>query len=421
MTHSILTAFYTFLIVLFPKVSVVHLPDLAIGMIFLHGLSKRIIRKFIFSPEVLFLLFVVLSVSITQVFTQNYKPFWQYHILKIIIYSGAALNLVASLGKDRMKIVYWSLFWGTVASFGVFWETFSPQTFPAFFQMLKVESFWGESGETTLSYDLINPIRSSGFYPNYQEAGFVLAITAIVAIAQVVFSKNTFRSTALLICCFLINMIALFLTGTRTAMLIVFAAHVIFMITLLINSPFKIAVFSVKLIFFLGLLILLGILFYSEYGDIPILLLTQRIEWANAIFETLQGRPSSSVIGLMQQYIFPDSIRVWILGDGAKPWTSLGSETDVGYLQLLWGTGLFGLVAFCLYYWRLVKPAMAMVLMPSTAVKYWGIAIFFGMFLANFKGNFFIGNRTGGVFAIMYLMFFWYECRLSLNKAWREG
>lgn len=74
---------------------------------------------------------------------------------------------------------------------------------------------------------------------------------------------------------------------------------------------------------------------------------------------------SNQILGNM--YVFPETVKTWIIGDGyfgstvndpfytGKQWKGFYMATDVGYLRFIYYFGLLGLVAFIIYFFKVAQ------------------------------------------------------------------
>jgi len=116
----------------------------------------------------------------------------------------------------------------------------------------------------------------------------------------------------------------------------------------------------------------------------------------------LKGEGSTTTDYIARYYIvYPEDKWVWIFGDGLQAFLG-GVISDCGYIQLLWGLGLFGLAAVCGFQLWMVARSWRM---------YWGknldlaatvivIAIMF--WVANYKGQYFVGQRSADLLVLFY-------------------
>lgn len=111
----------------------------------------------------------------------------------------------------------------------------------------------------------------------------------------------------------------------------------------------------------------------------------------------------SSINDLLNNHlVFPDSIRVWMLGAGQWGDANTGGNymgTDIGYLRMIWYVGLPA--SLMIYSWYLY--ALVPMWRARPDLKYYLFPLFFCLFVAHFKFPFLLGSQA--VFFVLLIFF----------------
>lgn len=119
------------------------------------------------------------------------------------------------------------------------------------------------------------------------------------------------------------------------------------------------------------LLVTLPIVIYSYHVNVSV---QNNIRFAFEGFFSLaeKGRwETHSNEILKSMYIFPDNIRTWLIGDGyfdnpyysdlyytGPKWNGFYKQTDVGYLRFIFYAGIFCMLAFVIYFFKIAQVCM---------------------------------------------------------------
>jgi hypothetical protein len=402
-------------IFIFPKFSFYFVSDFFCVYILLRH-SKRIV----FHNDLLRIVFIALFLlAILTILGQLYygvlKPFWAYHLLRIPLYYYASITLLRVSGVSKETLVKYMLIVLLIALSGNWIELYFNEYFPSFFYGLKVESFLDAGGLKQVPYDFELGYRSSGYYANFQESGFLSLIGFIVSLYFILDKKKgslVYLMSALVLVESIFGIIS---SGSRSALIGVVVSTIVFYISSFIFFKRKEKFIKMTvLLFFMGILLIAIISLLLENED-----LKSRLLLLSNTFLLLQGETPSSLSKSFDQIILPDNSWVMLFGDGIQPWTTFGVSSDVGYVQLLWGTGILGLIVFAtLYFICIIRSASA--LKRSQDLFYVvPLSLFIYLIIYGIKGNYFIGIHGGGDIAIFFLaVVMWYR-PLSSKKSSR--
>lgn len=114
-------------------------------------------------------------------------------------------------------------------------------------------------------------------------------------------------------------------------------------------------------------LVLLPLLIYAYYTDMAF---QQNLRFAFEGFFSLWEKgewKTNSNEALKNMYVFPESLKTWIIGDGyfdnpyltdsyyiGPNWSWDYNDTDVGYSRFIFYFGLLGLIAFCMFFYKVM-------------------------------------------------------------------
>lgn len=153
------------------------------------------------------------------------------------------------------------------------------------------------------------------------------------------------------------------------------------------SSLFSFIIENIKLIIFILILFVVFIQITS------ILIDEQQFQYVyNFVFEMFinlssgDGLESRSTNHLMEMYIFPESIKTWLFGDGRMTGIDFVyyMGTDVGYIRLLF---YFGLPATLYFIYVLLRYCMLLYKSyPIKIMKYFYSTVFLFLIVLNFKG-----------------------------------
>ncbi len=411
--RSVALCLVAFLLPVFPKTGIVWMPDIIIGLLFIGALRDRRLLHLLANPFVAILYPFVLISLITPLLshTSFYKPFWPYHIVRIITIVGAAYWLGLTVHRGIEKASWWFVVGACLGTCVTIVAAF----LPALAQVLapvKFSAYWSPGGALASS-NVGLVYRESGMYSSYGEAGNVSAFGFIMAIRLMLSSRRfVVKTVATLLCiCFTFGM---FIIAYRTAIVIAVVGLLVLLALWFYKVGRNALRESLSLLSAGTFTIFLGIpalLMYS--GLLRTIDIGTRILYERELLQFFRGGTPSSLQATHGQVIFPQTIWTWVFGDGLQAWLT-GVESDIGYIQLLWGIGFFGTLAFCLFYaWVIMRTWVVYRLgNNSLACAMLGLAIAFC--LANYKGLYFVGIRSAD------LLVFFFSIMLGQHRATSE-
>jgi len=384
--------FFIICIFVFPKYSFYFVPDFFCIYILLKY-SKQVVfhndlLKYIFAA--IFLLATITFLG--QIYYGVGKSFWAYHLLRIPIYYFAAITLLRVSQANKETLLKYMLVVLLVSLSGSWIELYFPEYFPKFFYDLKVESFLDAGGLKQVAYDFDSSYRSSGFYTNFQEVGFVSVIGFLISLYCLVDRKNGNLMFLLSLLVFMESIFGIIASGTRSAFIGVVISMIVFYVMsfLVFKNKKKFVYMTVfALLMSIILFFIISVLLEDEG-------LKSRLILLSGALLLLQGEAPSSLAKSFDQIIFPNDVWVMLFGNGIQPWTTFGVPSDVGYIQLLWGMGIPGLIVFLLFYYLCITKNLVVLKRTQDFFYVIPFALFIYVVIYGIKGNYFIGIHGGG-------------------------
>ena len=388
------------------------------GLIILVCLTKRPVFHALTRPPFIALYIIVITSSIAMIIGETVKPFWPYHLLRLPIYFGGIYSITLLTKSGEMHLSLWcSVFLLTVILSTVL-DAFFPQYFPDFFVNNRVESFWGSERNV---YTEEFAIRKMGIYANYQELSTVAFIGFLICLGYLFKTGWSLRFVAL-ISLMAGTLFCIFLSGSRTAVIAITigASVIIFMELNIIKGLSQRTLSSLGKFILLAILLTSGIVFLqSDYIAtlFPALEIASRFAFLEHVVKLLQGTIDSSFGKTLETIYFPDKVITLFIGNGGQPHFPGGVYSDIGYIQLLWGTGLVGLITIIAFYLFMFFQMMHLKTVFNHPMIGSITALIVVTFIINIKGQWFIGIHAGDLVVAGYgFLLGAYHRRLYLEK-----
>lgn len=411
---------FTFCLILFLKVHIIHLPDFVALFLLLLGLRHKLVRNLLTRPIFLGLYVVILISFGLLLFSVFPKPFWSYHILRVVIYLGAAYYLGLITQASDKKYVFWVSIWTSFAVAGTLIAVVYPQYFPSFLNELKIHAFWSNEG-VIMSNNIGVVFRNAGIYTSYLEGGTVMAVSYLLALGQLK-EKSKVSSVIYYVLISLACIMGIFFTAVRTSVVAILIGTVILTLGYLGSMRYKFLARNIIVLFMVYLLAVVilagGFISLPSHVDIA-----TRVVFLSAAWELLfGGKIDTSFSKTLDQFLLPESPLVWLFGNSGQPWMQGGVASDIGYVQVLWGVGLVGLVIIVAFYvWMLVK-SINIYRQTGNGLSLSVIAVLIVYLILNVKGQFFIGIRSGDLAVVSFgFLLGTVDHRFSCQKAAQVG
>lgn len=325
----------------------------------------------------------------TAVFNNAFE--FEYALSKgiyIFSYSFGAYLIVFLMKKlsstfSFYTILEWMIYISLVQSFISFVFFFSPSIFEAYKNFVVYE----EKNEIRTA--ILNEYRLMGVGVIYANAaiqyGMVMWGTILLYKQEGSFFSKHSIFCSLIICLFCIA--GIFSGRIFFVMLLMTVFYIFFL-----NGTKKIFVsfkdfFALFLpVSFIGALIVFYLFSTNE----------KMMNWAFELF--LNRGETQSTNNLQEMYLFPDSIKTWLIGDGRSSNGGLGfyMNTDVGYIRSLFYWGLIGTITYYFMHYKfytILKNMVSNIYLRRyfltillwffiyNAKEFWGIAQYFVLYL----------------------------------------
>ena len=281
--------------------------------------------------------------------------------------------------------------WTIISIIALITSVFFPQYFPDFFTELKYNSFYANQEVSNVNTGLI--FRNTGIYGSYQEAGMVILVGFIIAIGGLNEQLSKYQKLILYIAVFSC-VFGIFLAGVRTPVIgmIIGIIFIIFLKGKYFFSFFRKNLWGL----IIGVLLLIKIFSLCYTSSNKGLLI--RFGYMNVALRVVSGDISKAYEEHRDEYDVPYcslSLSNWLIGNGAQAYRSDGVKSDIGYIQLLWGTGLIGLLSIVLLYFWMLHYSIRIYKYCHSGLSMSVIAILIIYFIINLKGQYFVGIRSG--------------------------
>jgi hypothetical protein len=221
--------------------------------------------------------------------------------------------------------------------------------------------------------------------------------------------KHNSKQFYYLLFSFGIIFISVFITG-RTGLLIIPVMIIYLLVILIAKKKLK-----KNIIYFLISIPVLGVVFYFMFklgyryilgGAVTVHgedVFDHLVRWVVTEFITRDGNISSKTVQTLfgRMWIFPDSWNVILRGD-VTTWDVNRIPSDVGYIRMLFGTGLIGIFLF----YTLFLLLFLKIILMSSGIEEKGMFVFLTgfLFIADLKEPFLNGISINTFF----VLFFWY-------------
>lgn len=397
---AVLPAF-AFGLVLFLKISVVHLPDFLAAALCVHGLCFRKVHRMVFRSGAILLVLAAMLSLVTGTLNSSgaWKPYWPYHVLRIVLYFLAAYDLGFSETDSDRRFAKWVEIWACAAAVLSLLVVASPDL-QALFMPLKMRAFWTASGDAQAT-DPDLSFRSSGIFSCYLEAGNVMAFGFLVAIGQMLQGRSVARMTLHMIVVLLLAGSLVAIAFRTAAVMVIVGTGVAVVLAMCAKGGQFLKVLRLPLAG-LGCMAVLAFVWpwyesYTSHIDID-----SRLSFmSHAVRFVASGELDTSAQTTFTQIFFPEDFSTWVFGQGLQPWSD-GVRSDVGYIQMLWELGLLGCLAFAFFYGSLMILSWRTYRWRASGLAISLLAIALACFGANVKGQYLVGIRSGDLLACMF-------------------
>ena len=381
---------FTFALLIVLKVSLIYPPDFLAAYLYWKAIRINAINKILFGPFVIGLYLIIITSALMLLFSGSDKPFWPYHVARVVLYLGAGCYVGYSCEGADNKFAKWAVIWACLAVFASVVAVFVPEYFPPWLADLKKSAFWSDKG-TIDSRNVGLNFRETGIYGSYLETGNVMLWGSIMAMSLIRRNSSLLQLiiSFLMVCLFAFGM---FLASARTSFIGLFIAIAVFGIFWLRGMGiWKLT----RLLTVLMTLILVAVgTIYSNMDDFPGI--EGRIGMLDTVFALLlHGENDSSFEQTLDTFMIPDDPLTLLLGNSLQAWYGGGVSSDMGYIQILWGTGIIGLIFICLFYATLLMRSLKVGWKMKTGFSVGVIAILMVVMVMNVIGLFMVGIRSG--------------------------
>ncbi|MFP6790494.1 MAG: hypothetical protein VB954_11000 [Thalassolituus sp.] len=198
--------------------------------------------------------------------------------------------------------------------------------------------------------------------------GFILIIIAHML--------SNYRMTNLETVFYVTSYLLIFLIGMLISRSVLLGFILSVLIILHVRYKWQIRVYLFSMTYLIFLLILILPFLFSDTFEV---LRKFAFEMFYSFFDG-RGFETRSTEHLKTMFVYPDSVKTWLIGDGY--WFNQDGgyymSTDVGFLRLIYYFGALGLVVFCLYQLTLVLSAFG--------CSYFAFIVFLYFLVLNLKG-----------------------------------
>ena len=345
-------------------------------------------RSFRLDHTFLYVFAFTILLVLCDVFTTTLNNSYDFSVLKkniaSILYVFSAImvvDLIKATCRRSSYSVYTILDWIIYAAIGQaiisFLLFFSPDLMDIYKSLATLNEASESILEITAEYRLIAVSKTQ-----YANMAVMYGFALLFSICAIRFHKsNTYKKKVI----YYISIILICFAGilsARTFFLILLLSYCYLIYLHYKRSGLKSVIYmNVALAGIVSLIILCTIpLSDSEYANT----FNWAFEWYNNLSETGELRTASSDT-LSTMYIFPNSIKTWLFGDGkfSLPNGSFYMHTDVGYLRNLFYGGILGtLLCYLIQY--LYRRQICSIC-PYPAVRHLCNIIFIWVIIYNFK------------------------------------
>lgn len=340
-------------------------------------------------------------VQITNYITSYYQYFMILPVSFICVIYLIMKGIRLGLSKDQFMFlfIYASLIQLVLVILAIIFPTVK-----SFF----VDIMYRNTGEVLLTNSWVTHRRFNGFANNMLDLfGFSIGILGTIPL----FLKATMKNKKYLILVPLISIISLM--NARSGLIIIMIGIILYVIYSMRSSRKQILS---NIILFLVILIISSVLFFYINRIMP-----DTIAWVINDFLSFFGLSDNSVSNSLAEVYFSDkfwnipSIEYLFIGTGHTLYGLKGVSSDIGYINELWRSGLFGIIILFTVFFNLFKT------LKRENERCYRILIFFFLisFISfNFKAN--ALNYNGGIVTILAITYYFscwnYKHRKKENR-----
>lgn len=367
--------------------------SLAAAFIYKFNLSKKSVK--VTSPlfALLLLAFYAIAVSIFQPHADMSFP---QVIAKIVIISMGLRAIVGLFSLSIYKNVlclYYALFFNVVLSL------------VQYFNILGLGAIALKMNTVFIHHEIyFREFRAMGLMSGYDSNGIIMAFSFQLIFILIICETNKRRKMLFSVLAF-INFIAVFVTS-RVGLLTLFLGLI-----LIIFQSRKIII-KECLFYIKGLIVFIALAGFVVFlGNKSLFIKTYEFMFEPFINYKQSGefRTQSTDALLSEHYKLPKSEEILMFGtgmDNANP--RLGSHTDVGYLQLIFGLGILGLIICLLIYlyWTVILLRIIKSFQKELELRlsWFCLNYILLILLCSFKGSYLLAYGIIYVFAFIFIL-----------------